>query len=73
MNILRSIILSAIVATLFVYESPLLLTEVHSEPMRLPQNAAANSGTLFSVDTFYGRGLHLRHRVREIVASPFCR
>ncbi len=73
MNILRSIFLSALAAGLFVYGSPLLLREVHSEPASPPQSTAAEPAVLFGVDTFYGRGLHSRRSIREIVASPYCR
>ena len=71
MNILSSVFISALAGVLFVYGS--LLTEVESETAIFPQIVATNSGNLFGVDTFYGRGLHPSRRIREIVASPYCR
>jgi len=73
MNILGSVYISALTASLFVYESPLLLTEVHSEPATLLQNTAANSTAPFGVDAFYGRPHTTRRFIREIVPSPYCR
>jgi hypothetical protein len=69
MDILGSVFISALVASLFVYVSPLLSTEVQSEPTTLPQNSATNSDALFGVDAFYGR-LHIKPYIREIVPSP---
>jgi hypothetical protein len=74
MNILGSVFISALAASLFVYESPTLLTEVQPEPAALVsvQDAAANSDAAFGVDAFYGRP-HMRRYIREIAPSPYCR
>ena len=72
MNILGSVFISALAASLFVYESPTLLTEVQPEPAASVQDAAANSDAAFGVDAFYGRP-HMRRYIREIAPSPYCR
>jgi hypothetical protein len=69
MDILGSVFISALAASLFVYVSPLLSTEVRSAPTTLPQNSATNSDALFGVDAFYGR-LHIKPYIREIAPSP---
>ena len=69
MGILGSVFISALAASLFVYVSPLLSTEVQPEPTTLPQNSATNSDILFGVDAFYGRP-HSKPYIREIVPSP---
>jgi hypothetical protein len=69
MDILGSVFISALAASLFVYVSPLLSTEVQPELTTLPQNSATNSDILFGVDAFYGRPL-TKPYIREIVPSP---
>ena len=69
MDILGSVFISALAASLFVYVSPLLSTEVQPEPTTFPQNSATNSDVLFGVDTFYGRP-HTSPYIREIVPPP---
>jgi hypothetical protein len=69
MDILGSVFISALAASLFVYVSPLLSTEVQPGPTTLPQNSATNSDVLFGVDAFYGRP-HTKPYIREIVPSP---
>jgi hypothetical protein len=68
MDILGSVFISALAASLFVYVSPLLSTEFQPEPTTLPQNSATNSDILFGVDTFYGR-THTSPYFREIIPS----
>jgi hypothetical protein len=69
MNILGSVFISALAASLFVAASPLLSTKVDPAPTTLPQNSATNSDVLFGVDAFYGRP-HTSPYNREIVPSP---
>ena len=69
MDILGSVFISAVAASLFVYVSPLLSTGVQPEPTTLPQNSATNSDVLFGVDAFYGRR-HTSPYNQEIVPSP---
>jgi hypothetical protein len=69
MDILGSVFISALAASLFVYVSPLLSTEVQPEPTTLLQNSATNSDVLFGVDAFYGRP-HTSPYFREVVPSP---
>ena len=69
MNILGSVFISALAASLFVAASPLLSTKVEPDPTTLPQNSATNSDVLFGVDAFYGRP-HTSPYIREIVPTP---
>jgi hypothetical protein len=72
MNILGPVFISALAASLFAYESPLLPTEAQPQPTTLLQNSATNSDASFGSDVFYGRPHTIRY-IREIVASPYCR
>jgi hypothetical protein len=69
MNILGSVFISALAASLFVAISPMLSMEVQPDPPTLPQNSATNFDVLFGVDTFYGRP-HTSPYNRKIVPSP---